>query len=159
MCAGAAPGSALPIAAGRSPPAAGAELAAAGSTAVAQNEELVLRAVAAREQQDEREQPAGNDVDERHEHRQPPRTGGADATRPLANPSLCTPRVDGLVVIGEHADGRDVLAEGLHDRELRSVSVLEFVDQQVAEPGPVGLGNLAVLLEQVGCIDDALCGS
>src|SRR5439155_3218228 len=42
---------------------------------VPQNEQLeFLRAIAAREQQDECEQPAGNEVDERHKHRQPPRT-------------------------------------------------------------------------------------
>src|SRR6266542_3627160 len=50
---------------------------------VAQNEQLeLLRAVAAREQQDEREQPTGDDVDERHEHRQPPRTGPPTLPRP-----------------------------------------------------------------------------
>src|SRR2546423_345768 len=53
---------------------------------VAQNEELeFLRAVATREQQDEREQPAGNDVDERHEHRQPPKTGAPTLSRLPAN--------------------------------------------------------------------------
>src|SRR5213596_1808573 len=54
---------------------------------MAQSERLeFLRAVAAREQQDEREQPTGNEVDERHQHREPPRTGaptlpGLPATR------------------------------------------------------------------------------
>ncbi len=46
-----------------------------------QNEEFeFLRAVATREQQDEREQPAGDEVDERREHGQPLRDGSADAT-------------------------------------------------------------------------------
>jgi hypothetical protein len=43
---------------------------------MAQNEELeFLRAVATRKQQDECEQPAGNEVDERAKHRQPPQDG------------------------------------------------------------------------------------
>jgi hypothetical protein len=51
-----------------------------------QNEEFeFLRAIAAREQQDEREQPTGTEVDERHKHRQPPRKGAP--TLPGSRPS------------------------------------------------------------------------
>jgi hypothetical protein len=61
---------------------------------VAQNKELeFLRAVAAREQQDKREQAAGDDIDERHEHRQPPRTGRPTLPGPPANPSPAAPRL------------------------------------------------------------------
>jgi hypothetical protein len=56
---------------------------------VPQHEDLEFhRAVAAREQQHEREQPAGDDVDEQHEHGQPPRR---DRRRYRA-PSEPTPR-------------------------------------------------------------------
>jgi hypothetical protein len=55
-----------------------------------------LRAIAAPEQQDEGEQPTGDEVHERHKHRQPPKTE-RDATRLPANRSpaphdrLCAP--------------------------------------------------------------------
>jgi hypothetical protein len=80
-----------------------------------QNEQFeFLLAVAAREQQDEREQPAGDEVDERHEHGQPSRTGAPTLSRLPAiraltphgasRQSLCTPRgLDGEEVAGEHA--------------------------------------------------------
>ncbi len=43
---------------------------------LAQHEDLELhRVVTTREQQHQREQPANDDVDERHEHRPPPKTG------------------------------------------------------------------------------------
>jgi hypothetical protein len=69
---------------------------------VAQNEQLeLLRAVAACEQQDQREQPAGNQVGERHKHGQPPgrerRRHPLPATDPwqphrASRQSLCTVR-------------------------------------------------------------------
>jgi hypothetical protein len=57
---------------------------------VAQNEELqFLRAATAREQQDKREQPASNEVDERHTHSQPPKIRNADPPRPPPRPCGC----------------------------------------------------------------------
>jgi hypothetical protein len=77
----------------RRPPAQNRQL-------MAQNKELeFLRAVATREQQDEREQAADDNVDERHEHRQPPTTGAPTlppglppAPHHASRPSFCTPR-------------------------------------------------------------------
>jgi hypothetical protein len=55
---------------------------------MAHNEQLeFLRAVAAREQQDKREQPAGNEADERNEHKKAPKTGAPTLPPPPPHPT------------------------------------------------------------------------
>jgi len=70
---------------------------------VAQDENLqLLGAVAAHEQNDQFEQPAGEDINERHDQREPPKDGMPTLSRPSPimpsgmeashRPSFCTPR-------------------------------------------------------------------
>ncbi len=58
------------------------------------------------------------------------------------------PAVDALVVVAHRADVATLGCELAHELELRTVGVLELVDQEVPEPPDVAAQHLGVLAEQ-----------
>ena len=105
---------------------------------MAQNEQLeFLRAVAACEQHNEREQPTDNQIDERHEHRQPPGKGAptlpglpaTDHSHPRRlRTGLCTPQVHRSDP-APHSDPCSWI--------LRLLDVSDFMALSPATPTPV----------------------